>query len=342
MTRIWFNRWFSVAFHYMNMIRNNPDGERFELYGTHPDIHHMSLQGCDHKEAEPVLEGMAYIEFCLDFCRRHQIDIFVPRLHMLSIVKHAPLFEAIGVRLMACKDEELLELLMEKHYFYEAIKDKGIVAIPDYAIVNTAEQFRDACESLRAKGHEVCFKPTNAEGGMGFRILVDKRDPLKELYGWVHMRMTFQEAYDVLSTVDRFETLMVSEYLSGHEYSIDCLATGEGELLAAVPRRKAAGRVYEMEDIPELTRIARAVAEQYCIPYVYNIQVKYNDGVPKLLEINPRMSGGLYITCLTGVNFPYYGIQAVRGKLARIPAPRLGIKASYYEQAISLNQTLPV
>ena len=36
-TRIYFNRWFSVAYHYMNLIRNNEDGLEFEIYGTHSD-----------------------------------------------------------------------------------------------------------------------------------------------------------------------------------------------------------------------------------------------------------------------------------------------------------------
>ena len=35
--KIYFNRWFSVTYHYMNAIRDNEDGMEFEIYGTHPD-----------------------------------------------------------------------------------------------------------------------------------------------------------------------------------------------------------------------------------------------------------------------------------------------------------------
>ncbi|MGO4376129.1 carbamoyl-phosphate synthase large subunit, partial [Paenibacillus sp. MCAF20] len=54
---LYFNRWFSVSYLYMNHLRSNPDGVEFNIFGTHPDPMHMSLQGCDYAEVEPVLEG---------------------------------------------------------------------------------------------------------------------------------------------------------------------------------------------------------------------------------------------------------------------------------------------
>ncbi|NHN29459.1 ATP-grasp domain-containing protein [Paenibacillus agricola] len=334
MKRIWFNRWFSVAFHYMNLIRNNPYGEKFELYGTHPNIQHMSLQACDHAETEPVLEGFEYVEFCLDFCKRHKIDVFIPRLKMLEIATYVDMFEAIGTKVMVCRDTLLLESLMEKDLFYESVRGKGIVEIPEYRVVNTAAGFKDAYEDLRAKGLSVCFKPTNAEGGMGFRVVVEEQDRLAELYGWVNLKITFEQAYEAFSSQETFEPIMVMEMLEDHEYSIDCLASAEGEWLAAIPRRKEEGRLYLLEDVPELLDMSRRFAEEYRIPYVYNIQVKYNKGVPKLLEINPRMSGGLYITCLSGVNIPYLAVKAVLGQPMDAIAPQLGITATYVEQPI--------
>lgn len=338
MTNIWFNRWFSVAYHYMNMIRNNPDQEAFRCYGTHPDIRHMSLQGCDHAETEPALEGEAYVEFCLEFCRRHDIDVFIPRLHMFDIAKHVHKFDEIGTKVMVCRDLELLKSLIDKDKFYASIEGKGIVEIPDYRVARTAEQFKNAYEELTAKGHRVCFKPTQAEGGMGFRIIAEQRDPLQEIYSWVTLKTTFEQAYQTFASVESFEDIMVMELLEGDEYSIDCLANSEGKLLTAIPRRKSSGRVYLLEEIPELLEIAERIASSCRIPYAFNIQVKYNHGIPKLLEINPRMSGGLYITCLSGVNLPYYAVKSVMGQPFDMPLPQFGIAASYVEQPIVLSR----
>ena len=197
-------------------------------------------------------------------------------------------FEAIGTKVIVCSDAELLMQLMDKDLFYRSVKSTGIMVVPDYHVVRTAAAFREAYEELAAKGHQVCFKPTNAEGGMGFRIIDNERDRLEDLMGAVNHYVTFDEAYQLLSSVGEFNDLMVMELLDGLEYSIDCLADPAGHLLAAVPRRKAGGRLRLMEAVPELLEIAQQVADTYKIPYNYNIQMKYKNGVPKLLEINPE------------------------------------------------------
>ncbi|GGD87207.1 ATP-grasp domain-containing protein [Paenibacillus nasutitermitis] len=329
---IYFNRWFSTAYHYMNLIRNNPDGLEVKIFGTHPDPRHMSLQACDYAEMEPALKGMEYVQFCLDFCRKHEIDVFIPRLNMLDIARHIHLFEEMGTRVVVCRDTELLEMLMEKDQFYQSVKATGVMVIPDYEVVRDAEGFKQAYEKLLALGHRVCFKPTNSEGGLGFRVIDDTRDPLAELFGLSTRLVSFRDAYQALSSVSEFPNLMVMEQLTGLEYSIDCLASREGELLAAVPRRKAGGRLRLLERNEELLAIAEEVARTYRIPYNFNIQMKYNGDIPKLLEINPRMSGGLHVTCLSGINFPYLAVKEALDGDAGPLTPDYDILASHIEQ----------
>ncbi|EFM10402.1 protein of unknown function DUF201 [Paenibacillus curdlanolyticus YK9] len=334
--RVYFNRWFSVAYHYMNSIRHNEDGVAFKLYGTHPDPGHMALQAADYATVEPVLHGLDYAQFCVDFCREHEIDVFIPRLHMLDIARHIALFDEIGTQVTVCRDVELLEKLTIKDKFYEAVRATGIMEVPAYEVVRDAEGFKQAYARLREAGHRVCFKPTDSEGGLGFRIVNDERDALKDLFGYVTNELTFDEAYSILARAERFPEMMVMELLDGPEYSIDCLANRDGKLLAAVPRRKADGRLRVLEDNAELIAIAHRVAETYRIPYNFNIQMRCNGGVPKLLEINPRMSGGLHATCLAGINFPYLGVKAALGQPIEPLKPEFGITTSHIELSMRM------
>ncbi|QZN78056.1 MULTISPECIES: ATP-grasp domain-containing protein [unclassified Paenibacillus] len=330
--KIYFNRWFSVTYHYMNAIRDNEDGMEFEIYGTHPDPGHMALQGCDVAEVEPRVTGREYVDFCLDFCRRHQIDVFIPRWNMLDISRHISLFEEIGTRVIVCSDTELLEQLMEKDRFYESVREKGIMEIPDYFTVSNASQFQQAYEALRARGHDVCFKPCNGEGGMGFRVINNERDPLQELFGYALNSISYEDALRAFSSAPSFPNVMVMEVLEGYEYSIDCLSDRNGKLLTAIPRRKERGRLRLLEENEELLAIARNVAEVYRIPYNFNIQMKYRKDTPKLLEINPRMSGGLHMSCLSGVNFPYLAVKSALGHDIGPLHPKFGILGSHIEQ----------
>ncbi|MDI4644726.1 ATP-grasp domain-containing protein [Cohnella hashimotonis] len=336
MIRIYMNRWFSTAYHYIRMIRDNPDGETFRFYGTHPDIQHLSLLAADHRETEPPLLGEQYAQFCADYCRRHEIDLFIPRLHMEEIARHIHLFDEVGTRVMVCRDLPLLDAMTVKDRFYEKLRATDVVDIPAYEVVDTPEAFKQAYERLSAEGHRICFKPTKAEGGMGFRIIDNNRNPLADLYGYVTLSTSFEQAYSALSAADRFDDLMVMEWLEGPEYSIDCLASAAGELLAAIPRRKSDGRKYVLESVPELLDISNKIAKEFRIPYAFNIQVRYNNGIPKLLEINPRMSGGLYISCLSGVNLPYLAVKAALGRPVGPVEPQFGITASYIEHPLVL------
>src|SRR5690606_9142295 len=108
--------------------------------------------------------------------------------------------------------------------------------------------------------------------------------------------------------------------------------------LAAVPRRKSDRRVRVLENVPELLEIAQKVNDIYKIPFVYNIQVKYNNGIPKLLEINPRMSGGVNVSSLSGVNFPFLAIKMLlEDEKVEVPKPNLNIKSVRLEKDIIIS-----
>jgi predicted ATP-grasp superfamily ATP-dependent carboligase len=149
-------------------------------------------------------------------------------------------------------------------------------------------------------------------------------------------RIPFQRVYDGLKAAGEFPELMVMEFLEGEEYSIDCLAKS-GELIAAVPRRKGGGRIRILENNKELMELAEVFTEEFKLDYIFNIQVKYNQGLPKLLEINPRMSGGLYFSCLSGVNFPYLAVKLLLGKKVEKQETKLDIKATFLEKEIILS-----
>ena len=251
---------------------------------------------------------------------------------MLHIAKHIHLFNEIGTKVVVCDNADLLEKLIDKDLFYQAIKPTGIMVVPDYHVVRTAAEFKLAYNDLISKGHRVCIKPTNSEGGIGFRIIDNERDQLKDLFGTINNYVSYSDVLQILSGVQEFSDLMVMELLDGYEYSIDCLSDTEGNLLAAVPRRKAEGRIRVMENVPELMEIAQRVAETYKIPYNFNVQMEYGDGVPKLLEINPRMSGGLHASCLSGVNFPYLAVKLAMGGQVEKQAPAYGIMTSHIEK----------
>lgn len=336
--KLWFNHWFNSAFHFIKLIRDNPDGQEFEIYGTNRNKDSAVLQACDYSEVEPLLRDEDYIEYCLDFCKKHEIEIFVPRHGLISISAHLSEFEKIGTRVLASQDVKTLQVVSDKGQFYESCKANNILQLPKYHIVNNVEEFIKAYEDVTSEGSRACFKPINGEGGSGFRVIDDRADTVQNLFSPISHKISLTEVIRVLSTQTVFRSLMVLEYLEGYEYSIDCLAY-EGELLAIVPRKKLDSRVRVLEENVELINMSKRIFEAYKLPFVFNIQIKYSNGIPKILEINPRMSGGLHVSCLSGVNFPYMAIKLLTYGKAEIPVPKFGISTYEIEQAILMKET---
>ncbi|MDP4180095.1 MAG: ATP-grasp domain-containing protein [Bacillota bacterium] len=345
--RIWFNNWFNTAYHIINLIKRNDEME-FKVFGTNRNPNSAMLRACDHYEVEEKIPEEEYTDFCLDFCKKHMIDVFIPHSNISSISHDAEKFEEIGVKLLICCDFKNLDLLSDKAKFYDflentvidsnsANKYEKVFNVPKYYIVNNANDFRIAYDNLIKNGNAACFKPVRSEGGAGFRIIDEAAGSLESLFYFSGSRITFDDAYKRLSQKECFSDLMVMEYLSGYEYSIDCLALN-GRLISAVPRKKLDGRVRLLEESEELTKLASSLTRIFNLSYAYNIQVRYDGNIPKLLEINPRMSGGVWISCLSGINFPFLALKLLLDGDSKlfVPDPKFNLLVSQIENEILL------
>ncbi|MCM3117471.1 ATP-grasp domain-containing protein [Neobacillus sp. MER 74] len=336
--KIWFNRWFTTVSHFIDMIRDNEEKRKFIIYGTSPNKDALYLQYCDYAFVEPDISGEEYIDFCLDFCQRHEIDIFIPRKENVLISHRLSQFEKLGVKVLVCPDASLMESMDNKAETYQMFtRGPANSLIPDYHVVNNLEAFKIAYEQLKEKGHTVCFKPVIGEGANGFRVIKDQIDSITQLFNHgTSYRIPYHYACEILGQQETFPDLMVLEFLEGREYSIDCLSS-QDKLYAAIPRMKGDGRIREIVEQTELIKLAHDFHQEFKVPYVFNIQVKYNNnGEPKLLEVNPRMSGGMHFSCLSGINIPYLAVKILLGEDVNLIKPRFGIRASHIEKEMIL------
>ena len=103
---------------------------------------------------------------------------------------------------------------------------------------------------------------------------------------------------------------MIQEYLPGTEYTIDSLFDFDGNFVLCVPRKRVntyggISAIGETIHDSRFEEIVRNIGNTILFNGPVNIQVKEDvNGVLKLMEINPRLSGGLPITYKSGINLP--------------------------------------
>lgn len=345
--RVWFNKCFSSVHGVLLQLREDWGNGLF-LIGSHTDWDFGPLVACDHAEVEPVgLSESAYVDWCLEFCQVHRVDVFVPGRMRAEIADRREEFHARGTKLILAGDGPTLRLLEDKGSFLDQIP--AGVTVHKFHKVRTWEGFSAACKDLEQAGRRVCFKPSTGIFGLGFYILDEAMAPLKRLLRSEGHRISKGELQEVLGKLDSFPELLVMEYLDGSEFRVDVLAH-EGCVLGMVCRRKpmrgharlvGTSRTIHVDEgqsqilarEEEIERMVRSLAGHFQLGGLFNVQFRTRAELPEqpcLLEINGRMSDGLAYVGLTGLNLPLLAIQiALRGPndpLPEIPSPRLPLR----------------
>ena len=310
-TRVWMNHWFSTAVNIINLMKKD-----YPIHLISTNEHELSVikNVSDEWYQEPVLKDDDYVDFCLDFCQKHNIQIFMPRRGMVCISEHKKLFEEIGVHVMVDR-YDMVSILNQKDKAFKYFSDKKIGAVPEYIIVKKTEDFIKAYEDLSQKYKQVCFKFVRDEGGKSYRLIDNQRKGYASLFKKQTTRISLDEAVSALSERDVFAPIMVMPFLSGDEVSVDCLNTSKG--LIMLPRIKG----YEKHEIfrydDEIINLCERFQKEAHLECPYNIQFKYLDGIPYFLEVNTRMSGGVQMGCYaSGVNLPQIALKKMQGEEA--------------------------
>ncbi len=328
MKRVWFNHWFSTAYRLIELMKDNKD-EEIVIVGSNEQIDSIIQKVCDEWYQDSPLTGIEYVDYCVDFCKEHNIDVFVPRRLMIDISRNIEKFNAIGVKVMV-DDYSIIKLLNDKAAAYDYFRGVEGLHIPEYYIANTAEQFAGAYKTLKEKYDQVCVKFVKDEGGMSYRRIVERTSKFKSLKIYSYAEMTFEAYYEALQEKETFDDLMVMPYLPGKEISVDCLKTGKG--LIAIPRFKGAARHERIEYREDILKMTEQIVDKIDLQYPCNIQFKIKDDIPYLLEINTRMSGGLQMSCLAAdVNIPNIALNKLLGKEIDWRQNKREVTVSYIE-----------
>ncbi len=311
--RIWFNHWFSTAYHLINMMK---ELEPKELYfiGTSTNPYALYKRACDEfYEERHDLPEEEYLRFCLDFCVEHSIDIFVPRHNLVSIVENRDKFEEINVKLFAERNAQVVKKLEDKFSAYELLREILPNRVPEMEVTYSVNEFMDAVKRVGEVSSRVCYKLAVDEGARSFRVIDEGIESVSSLYNRPGNKITMAAAVNVLKGYDFKIPVLVMPFLENEEISVDCLATKSGKII--IPRYKTNKRYSEVIFNKEIMDECSLIIDKYDLQMPVNIQYKKGETGLFLLEINTRMSGGLQLSCkASGINMPQIALYKLLGK----------------------------
>ena len=195
----------------------------------------------------------------------------------------------------------------DKSRFTAEAERAGLACIP--AITVTTAQELAAAHALLARQGEVCIKPVVGIYGQGFWRFKADSDPFRCLENPDAREVDFATYLSLYQSGAERAPMLVMPYLPGSECSVDMVCEA-GKPVAFVGRRKqGVHQTFERESAA--VELALKAAAHFQCDGLVNVQTRDDlNGVPHLLEINPRYSGGIGYTRATGINLA--GIFATR------------------------------
>ena len=267
----------------------------------------------DWKETSNKEESMNnYIDWVLDLCNKYKVDYFFVKKHMEEVAKHKIDF-ALNGTFLVCDNYDTLLKLSKKSEVYDILKENEVLRpyIPEYYCGNDRDTILSLVDEASKCGETpYCFKLDTDEGGASFRKIEQKPVDFESLKQFRVNSISRTETIEMLGGIktDDLNKLLFMEVLDSPEVSVDCYKSKNGFI--AICREKVANsRVQKIYANEEISRICEEIGRTFHFLFPYNVQFRIVHGKDKddisnwrLLEINPRMSGGTYYTTLFDKN----------------------------------------
>ena len=210
-----------------------------------------------------------------------------------------------------------------KNVFVPAGSTAGINAMFDKVVA--ADVFKDAGLTIPETvsmydGRELIAKPRQGSASQGIVYIKNA------------------EAFNTLG-----EGYLVQEYIHGREWTVDCYRRVDNGYIECIsPRtrdRVAGGEVIETTVHPNATEIidaTRPVLERLDLRGAVTVQfIEGTDGIPRLMEVNPRLGGGAVAAIAAGINIPRLILSEAMGKSAnQLQIPKSVIVKRYMEEVV--------
>lgn len=315
---IYFNHWFSSIYGVIEDIKKRM-GNRVNIVVESKNRNHACRNVADVFLVEPDEMGDdLYIERCLNICKQYEIKIFFPRDKAQLIARNKYRFEQLGVNVVI-EDADILNIIDNKVCTYEKLKNSYLDTFIPYYFSGGEDEKRMILSRID-RDRNLCVKMASDEGGKSFRIIENGNTvTFNSLNDYRVNRISNAEAKSIVETAGaKLNKLIFMEVLDTPEISVDCYASRKGFI--SICRRKEHGRVEKVYTDEALSKICYMISVIFKLEKPFNVQFRpikggdiHNIQDLRLLEINTRLSGGVYFETAIGLNLAQVYIEDTIG-----------------------------
>lgn len=319
-------------------LRRNPDGRDVHITGVDLDVDAVGryLAGAFHTVPSP--ESPMYLSALRAICHRQSVDLVLPQTtrEIAVLSHHREALEEDGFRVLV-SDAEAVRRANDKGEVLRTFEALGL-PVPAWREAQSEADLVAAAEALGYPETPVVIKPPVSNGMRGLRVLREDAWDVERFLAEKPsgVEITLDDLVALLRRGEVWPTLLVTEYLPGPEYSVDAFR-GE-KIEVALPRRRdviRSGISFTTTLLPDRHDLAEPTlraAEALGLRYAFGFQFKEDaDGVPRVLECNPRVQGTMVASIFGGFNPIWLSVLEALGETPdRAPARREAFFQRYW------------
>lgn len=300
-------------------LKKNYDSRKLYIIGTDVKDFVVGKYLCDEfYTISPAKDTQNYISDLITICEENNVNIILPQntaeLFLLSEYKHK--FNKMNVKIIL-SDYKSIELANDKYKLFQTAEQLGI-PVANYTLVSSFDELKLAAIKLGWPNKLFVVKPPISNGSRGVRIISECLDRKKAFYEEKPSSLytTMDELYHTIG--DCFPELIVMEYLPGDEYTVDVFRYDR--TVIAIPRKRLSIRsgitfAASLEQNQFLMDCSVKLANSLGLTFCFGFQFKlHENGIPLLLESNPRVQGTMVMSTFAGGNIIYNSVKAVLGE----------------------------
>jgi carbamoyl-phosphate synthase large subunit len=262
----------------------------------------------------PSFDDKCFFEKLIELTKKENINVIMPSLDtiLLAFSEKAEEFKELGVKILV-SDPETIRITRDKWQTYARLKD----------VIPYAKSFNDIREI--DIDFPLFIKPRE---GSGSKDAYKVNSKIELDFYWHHIR-----------------NAVIQEYLCGDEYTVDCLADMEGNLVACVPRKRIEIRdgistkslIVQDEN---LEKLAKLLAGHLAFKGPFFFQAKKDSyGSSKVIEVNARIAGTMCPSSFSESNFHILGVRLAMGEKIQPPKVKYGVYLTRYWEEIYISET---
>jgi carbamoyl-phosphate synthase large subunit len=286
------------------------DGIELNLFGTEAKAEFQKSDDFVRVFAVSRPDSGTYLSEINAIIEREKIDLIIPQTTSESA------FFAVNESEVAARvsvlDAQTFEALNNKGALMDAYKEAHLPSTEPLR-VNSYSEFLVALDQLGYPRKDVVVKPPNSSGMRGVRRISESAENLQTFLSEKPSSWTMRQE-DLVRILGQgsWPSLIATRFLSGPEYSVDVWCRGDSKVV--IPRERKEMRAgismaTKLDLHPKIIKTVNTFLKHYEIQGLLGFQFILEEGVPYILECNPRVQGSMVASLLSGVNILWLEVK---------------------------------